>query len=176
MSLHALRDHYERYLGAITASETLGEMELVQCERPEFTTIATLGLSQERITVVYPQELLCSVKSEQAGAANIIIRGVLDVVESSGRGMVHQNLISNPEPLLTGTDIHGVLVAAHPYLDDEFNVLFGPGREVLVDLMTLIPITGAEAQYARTRGPEALLDALEAANPDLADVTRPSAV
>ncbi|MCM2248944.1 hypothetical protein, partial [Klebsiella pneumoniae] len=75
---------------------------------------------RKQITVIYPQELVCSVKPEQAGAAQVLIQATLDVISTAGRGMVHQSVITHAEPLLAGTDIHGVLIAAHPYLGDEF--------------------------------------------------------
>lgn len=174
MSLDFLRAHYERFLGDLTASSTSDEIEVAQWGRPEFASASTLGLCRERITAIYPQELVCSVRPNQAGAANVLVEATLEVIANTGRGMVHQSVISNSEPLLAGTEIHGVLVAAHPYLDDEFNVVFGPGRAVLVDVMTLIPITATEAARARGGNVETLLDAFEAANPDLTDVTRPS--
>ncbi|GAB2677378.1 hypothetical protein GCM10027271_42770 [Saccharopolyspora gloriosae] len=176
MNLDVLRAHYARFLGDITESQSEDEIEIAQWVRPEFASVSTLGLCRKRITVIYPQELVCSVKPEQAGAAQVLVRATLEVIASSGRGMVHQSVISNPEPLLAETQIHGVLVAAHPYLDDEFNVLFGPEKSVLVDVMTLIPLTAAEAARARGGNAEELLDAFEAANPDLTDVTRPSAL
>ncbi|WP_258349010.1 suppressor of fused domain protein [Saccharopolyspora gregorii] len=176
MNLDVLRAHYARFFGVLTASEIADEIEIARWDRPEFASVSTLGLCRKRITAIYPQELVCSVKPEQAGAAQVLVRGTLEMIASLGRGMVHQSVITNEEPLLPETDIHGVLVAAHPYLDDAFNVVFGPGRTVLVDIMTLIPITAAEAALARGGNVERLLDAFEAADPELTDITRRSVV
>lgn len=165
--------HFEQYLGQGQRAEVLDRgAELWRYERPEFVSFATRGLSALPIAAVHPQELVCSVEHGQDGAAAFLVRALFEMSLENDRGPVDDQVIPNDKPLLAETDITGLLVSAHPYLDDEFNVLFGENRQVLAEVMTLIPLTSGETAHARTSGVESLLDALEANDPPLLDVTR----
>jgi len=147
-------------------------VEIWRHERPEFVSFATHGLAALPITAVYPQELVCSVKPGQDGAALYIVRATLELVLQSRRGLVNNQIIPNGQPLLARTDISGVLVGTHPYLEDTFSVVFDGERRVLAETMTLIPLTSKEVARAGAAGADALIDFLEEADPPLLDVTR----
>lgn len=173
MTEHALDDHLTRYLGKGRRVTDVDGVEIWRHERPEYVTFATHGLSAQPITAVYPQELVCSVEHGQDGAALYLVETTLKIVHENRRGVVNNQVIRNDQPLLADTDITGVLVGGHPYLDD-FDVIFGADRTVLVELMTLIPLTSGEITQSTSNGVEALLDHLEDTDPPLLNVQRTS--
>ncbi|RSN60645.1 hypothetical protein DMH01_15250 [Amycolatopsis sp. WAC 04182] len=174
MTEQALDEHLTRFLGQGRRVTDVGGVEIWRHERPEYVTFATHGLSSQPITAVYPQELVCSVEHGQDGAALHLVRATLEIVEENRRGVVNNQVIRNNQPLLADTDITGVLVGGHPYLDD-FDVIFGADRKVLVELMTLIPLTSGEVARSTSTGVDALLDHLEDTDPPLLNVQRTSA-
>jgi hypothetical protein len=165
-------EHLTRHLGAGTVDTRIGEVEIWRHERPEFVSFATHDLAGLPITAVYPQELVCSVQSGQDGAALHIVRATLELVLQGRRGLVNNQIIPNGQPLLARTNISGILVGAHPYLDDTFSAVFDGERHVLAETMTLIPLTSTEIARAGDSGTDALIDLLEETNPPLLDVTR----
>ncbi|MGY6651562.1 suppressor of fused domain protein [Amycolatopsis sp. TRM77291] len=173
MTEQALDDHLTRYLGQGRREADVGGVEIWRHERPEFVTVATHGLAGQPVTAVYPQELVCSVEHGQDGAALFLVEATLKIIQENRRGVVNNQVIRNDQPLLARTDITGVLVSVHPLLDD-FDVVFDADRKVLVELMTLIPLTSAEVAQSASDGVEALLDHFEATDPPLLDIQRAS--
>jgi Suppressor of fused protein (SUFU) len=82
-------------------------------------------------------------------------------------------VIPNDGPLLSDTQIYGLVDAVSPYLDEGCNVYRGPDGRV-TQLITLLTITGGEVAVYRRDGIDALLDRLEDPSVDLFDVLRPS--
>ncbi|GAA3559579.1 hypothetical protein GCM10022222_49140 [Amycolatopsis ultiminotia] len=124
------------------------------------------------IAAVYPQELVASVRAGQDGAAQHLVRLTLELVLSQRRGVVNNQVIPNGQPLLARTAISGILVGAHPYLEDSFTAVFDDHHRVIAEMMALIPLADSEIAQADSRGIEALIDLLEETNPPLLDVTR----
>ncbi|KFZ80825.1 hypothetical protein ED92_10875 [Amycolatopsis sp. MJM2582] len=175
MTEQALDDHLTRYLGHGRRETEVDGVEIWRHERPEYVSFATHGLSSQPITAVYPQELVCSVEHGQDGAALYLVETTLKIVQENHRGVVNNQVIRNDRPLLAGTDITGVLVGGHPYLDD-FDAIFGADRNVLVELMTLIPLTSSEVARSTSTGVDALLDHLEDTDPPLLNIQRTSTI
>ncbi|WP_344863735.1 suppressor of fused domain protein [Amycolatopsis ultiminotia] len=121
---------------------------------------------------MYPQELVASVRAGQDGAAQHLVRLTLELVLSQRRGVVNNQVIPNGQPLLARTAISGILVGAHPYLEDSFTAVFDDHHRVIAEMMALIPLADSEIAQADSRGIEALIDLLEETNPPLLDVTR----
>jgi hypothetical protein len=167
--------HVGFHLGEGSAEDVVDGVAIWRHERPEFVSFATQGLSDQPITAVYPQELVCSVEHGQDGAAAFLIRLTLQRVLNERRGLVNNQIIRNDQPLLANTLITGVMAGSHPYLDDSFNVVFDDQHNVVAEIMTLIPLTGPEIARADTAGIDALIDTLEQNDPPLLDVTRSSA-
>ncbi|WP_329072555.1 suppressor of fused domain protein [Amycolatopsis sp. NBC_01480] len=165
-------EHLTRHLGAGEVDTRIGNVEIWRHERPEFVSFATHGLAGLPIAAVYPQEFVCSVKPGQDGAALYIVRATLELVLQGRRGLVNNQIIPNGQPLLARTDISGILVGPHPYLEDTFSVVFDGDRQVLAEIMTLIPLTSTEIARASEAGADALIDFLEETDPPLLDVTR----
>jgi hypothetical protein len=167
-------DHLTRYLGAGAPDARVGGVEIWRHERPEFVSFATHGLSATPVLAVYPQELVASVRHGQDGAALHLVEIMLELVIGHDRGVVVGQIVPNGQPLLARTDISGLLVSSHPYLEDGFEAVFADDRRVLAQVMTLIPLTANEIAYAEERGVDALVDLLEDSDPPLLDVTRGS--
>ncbi|UUV32269.1 suppressor of fused domain protein [Amycolatopsis roodepoortensis] len=173
MTEQTLDDHLTRYLGNGTRATDVDGVEIWRHERPEYVSFATHGLSGQPITAVYPQELVCSVEHGQDGAGLYLVQATLEIVQENRRGVVNNQVIRNDQPLLADTDITGVLVCGHPYLDD-FDVIFGADRKVLVELMTLIPLTSTEVALSIRNGVDAVLDHLEDTDAPLLNIQRTS--
>lgn len=167
-----LGDHFTRFLGAGTQVEQLDRgVQLWRHERPEYVSFTTRGLSDLDVAALKPQELVCSVLSGQDGAAAHLVTTMFQEILKTDRGPVVPQLIPSQAPILEHTDIHGLLAASHPYLDDAFNTIADNG-DIRIQIVTLIPLTAAEVQHGQAGGLDALIDALEATNPPLLDVTR----
>jgi hypothetical protein len=76
--------------------------------------------------------------------------------------------------LRVGANVSAVYTALPVYLPDSFHVCRSTPEPVVFAWM--VPITDAEAVFARTRGRAAFEDALEATDPDLLDYSRGSIV
>ncbi|MET3805722.1 hypothetical protein ABIB25_002726 [Nakamurella sp. UYEF19] len=175
MTAAQVEAHFGRFLGAGELVEEYRSIQLWAWRRPEFSSFSTLGLSDAPVTSVFPQEIVCSVLPDQLGAADFLVRKTLDLVLDAGAGLVNEDVIPNGEILLAGTVIEGVLVGPHPMLDDEFDVL-RDGSAVIAEMMTLVPLSGAEIAYSQSESIDALMDRLEEADPPLLDVLRASIV
>ena len=80
------------------------------------------------------------------------------------------------EPLIPGTEIEGVVIVPHPYIEDGFESLVNADGRTELQLLTVVPVTAAEIAYAEEHGPDALYEQWEEQETDLLDVTRTSAV
>ncbi|SEB47284.1 Suppressor of fused protein (SUFU) [Amycolatopsis tolypomycina] len=167
-----LGDHLTRFLGAATQVRQLDRgVQLWRHERPEYVSFATRGLSDLDVAALKPQELVCSVLSGQDGAAAHLVTAMFEQILETDRGPLVPQLIPSQAPILDRTNIHGLLAASHPYLDDAFNTVTDNG-DIRIQIVTLIPLTAAEVQQAQTGGLDALIDTLEVKDPPLLDVTR----
>lgn len=173
MTAAQIQAHLGRFLGAGEMVEEYRSVPLWVWRRPEFFSFTTVGLSEEDITSVVPQEIVCSVLPDQLGAADFLVRLCLDLVLDAGTGLINEDVIPNGEILLAGTVIEGVLIGPHPMLDDGFDVLRDE-RAVIAEMMTLVPLSGAEIAYSQSESISALMDRLEEADPPLLDVLRAS--
>lgn len=79
------------------------------------------------------------------------------------------NVIGPRGALQAGASVSALYVALPVYLPDSFHVLAGPEPIVFA---WLVPITKSEADFVRAHGRDEFETALEAADPDLLDVSR----
>ncbi|AZI58828.1 suppressor of fused domain protein [Nakamurella antarctica] len=169
----AVVEHFSRLLGEGSRVDVVGGVELWKWVRPEFVSFSTVGLCDSPVTAVFPQELVCSVKAGQEGAADYLLRLSLQMVLDGSRGFVAGDLVANGgQVLLTGTLIEGVLLSAHPFMPDHFNVIAAEPGGQPVEILTLVPVTGGEVALANSESVDSLMDVLEKKNPDLADIER----
>lgn len=176
MTRQQVLDHFDDYLGEGEQVDSVGSIAIWRYERDEFVSFVTVGLSESDIRAVYPQELVCSVEEGQDGAADYLVKSTLELVLPAQYGLVDNQVIRNDQPLLARTQISAVLAADHPYLDEQFNVVYDDERNIASMIMTLIPLTTPEADLAQARGIDDLFATLEDRDPPLLDVTRRSAV
>ncbi|MBG0566744.1 suppressor of fused domain protein [Actinoplanes aureus] len=177
-------DHIQSYLGPVRETEpptvTGGNRgyALFFCRTPDddLLSVVTNGLRFQPITAVLPQELVCTVHSVQRKAAHLITALTAEVVMKGRRGLALEQVIPSPGPLVPDSDIGGVIAAAHPYADDEFDMLRSAEGAVELQLITLIPATTGELLYAERHGTGALFEQWETRETDLLDAFRRSAV
>jgi hypothetical protein len=168
-----MAQHLTRFLGAGAQAEQLARnVQLWRYERPEFVSFATQGLSDLDVAALKPQELVCSVQNGQDGAAAHIVTTMLDMIIATDRGPLVTQLIPGKAPILERTNIYGLLAASHPYLDDAFNTVTDDAGAILIQIVTLLPLTAAEVRQGETAGLDALVDTLENTDPPLLNVTR----
>lgn len=174
MNTDAVHRHLVRFLGKPSDAGAVNGVTLWEFTRPEFCSVATVGLSALPVTAPFPQEIVCSVLPGQEGAAHYVVEQLAGLVTSALRGLINDDVIPNGGVLLTGTEICGVLVGGHPYLADGFDILGAPPD--VVEFMTAIPVTQPELDLAESDGVEKLIERLEDLDPPLLDVTRRSAI
>ncbi|WP_031469632.1 suppressor of fused domain protein [Sciscionella sediminilitoris] len=172
MSTQDIDNHMTQYLGEPTVVDAVGPVNIWRHDRPEFVSFATHGLTDAPITAIYPQELVCSVQHDQDGAAAFLIQTMTQMILDGARGLVDEQIIAGEQPILEATAITGIIATSHPYLDDEFNIVFDQDQQVQAELLTLIPLTAPEIDRANRDGVDALFEHLETTDHDLLDVTR----
>ena len=174
MNAEAIRRHLDRFLGKSSDAGAVGGVTLWEFSRPEFVSVATVGISALPVVAPFPQEIVCSVLPGQQGAAHFLVAQLAGMVTAAAAGLINDDVIPNGGVLLTGTQMCGVLVGGHPFLSDGFDVLGTPPD--VVEFMTVIPVTQPELDLAAAAGVNALIDRLEQLDPRLLDVTRGSAL
>lgn len=143
----------------------------------QLISIVSNGLRFQNITAVLPQEILCTVWAAQRKAAHLLVPLTAELILRRGSGLMLDEVVPSPEPLIPGTAIQGVVAAGHPYIeDDDFNSLADSTGQVELQLITLIPMTAAEIQFAEHRGVDELYAIWEERETDLLDTARQSAV
>ncbi|WP_328475264.1 suppressor of fused domain protein [Actinoplanes sp. NBC_00393] len=171
-------EHIQAYLGPVRETEPPTDgYALLFCRTPDddLASVVTNGLRFQPITAVLPQELVCTVHAAQRKAAHLITALTAELVMKSRRGLVLEQVIPSPHPLIPHSDIGGVIAAIHPYADDDFDTLHSPGDAAELQLITLLPATTGELLFAEQHGTEALFQRWEAKETDLLDVFRRSA-
>nr|WP_237694871.1 suppressor of fused domain protein [Streptomyces sp. SID5468] len=139
-------------------------------------SVVTNGLRFQKITTVMPQELVCTLNEEQRDQAHLITVLTAKLVITMGEGLMFDQVIPSPEPLVEGTDMRGVMTMAHPYCDEDFELLLDDQGRAELQIITLVPVTGAEVAFVREHGTDALLERWEEQEVDALDVYRASAV
>jgi hypothetical protein len=138
--------------------------------------VVTNGLRFQRIRAVVAQELVVTVQARHERAAHYLAKITADQVIQTGVGLVYDQVVMADNPLIPGSQIQGVIASTHPYVDADMEDMRDPEGETELQLLTLIPITGAEGGLARQQGADALYDRWEQQETDLLDITRPSAI
>lgn len=183
-SPHPVVDHVQAAFGPDARGGLLGpvadgvDVRLVLGAGRAFAAVYTTGLSDRPITTVFPQEIVCFVRPDQWAAARHLVEVVAAGVLDRGRGLVLGDVIRGPAPVLADTAIVGVLAAGNGYLGDSFDAIRGADGAVVTHLVTIVPVTAAEADLLQSRpdAESALFEAMAAKQLSELDVTRSSAV
>jgi Suppressor of fused protein (SUFU) len=145
---------------------------------PGVQVLCTLGLSNVLLRVgegtrKLRQELVAMFR-EIDGPRNF--PGILQQLgmDALGSGAAHAlgDVIGPRGELRAGSSVSALYTALPVYLPDSFHVCRRTPDPVVFAWM--VPITDAEAEYARRQGREAFEAALESADPDLLDISRES--
>jgi hypothetical protein len=177
--------HLERYLGEArefeepTVAGPNRGFGLFFCHSRDgrLISVVTNGLRFQQLTVVLPQELVCTVRSEHRKAAHLLVALSAELVLRRGAGLILDEIIPAPGPLVPGTGIEAVVASVHPYVDTEdFNTLTDDTGRTELQLITLLPATRAEFELADRAGIDELFGTWEDTETDLLDPTRTSAV
>jgi hypothetical protein len=177
-------DHVTAYLGEVERVDP-GESEdgdrgydLLFCHHEELdmVSVVTSGLRYYELEGELPEELVCSVRSEQAELARYVVDTVAQMVLGEGTALDYGQLIPSAEPLLADVEIQGVITLAHPYAEDGFDLLANDEDEVELQLISLVPVTKAEADEIEANGVEAVDVRWQEDDTDLLDLSRPSAI
>lgn len=181
--------HCEHHLGSIVsgwstdASGARLPFQVVLFEKsplPSVRVLCTLGLSDVPLRVGQGtrrvrQELVAMFR-ETDGPRNL--PGILQqlAVEALAEDTAYAlgEVVGPRGELRAGTTVSAFYTALPVYLPDSFHVCRSTLEPVVFAWM--VPITDAEAAFARMRGRDAFEDALESTDPDLLDPSRISIV
>ena len=180
--------HLEAYLGEMRGGtpgdESTPDRVQVATFAPDSpfegaTTLVTLGLSQYHLDqpsgAGIHQELLMHFRTqnEPGNAAGVLFQVAAELI-ARGTGLTRGEVIGPRGRLFGSGDTTALLAAAPGYLPDDFAICRESTRTIA--LVWLVPITTIEAHFVRAHGWRAFEDALVAADPDLADIGRPSVI
>jgi hypothetical protein len=141
-------------------------------------SVVTNGLRFQRITAVFPQELVCTVHEQQRKQAHLLVPLTAEIVMRRRAGLRLDEVImsADPGPVIPGTEIAGLVAATHPYAAEGFDTLPDPDGKPQLQLITLLPATRAELTYAGEHSVDDLYSAWEDQATDLLDTHRRSAI
>lgn len=172
--------HVEKYLGRVRGAETRQPgpdgYHLVYCDHADgrYVSVLTSGLRMRTAGAPLPQELVCTVLSEQEHHGRHLTGAIAELLTESRSRVGYGALIMNDRPLLPDTDICGALAAPHPYVADGFDMLLDAAGEPVLQIITLIPISRGEAQLVARYGSDVLYERWEQDDSNLTDVQRAS--
>lgn len=179
-----LHEHNTEHLGKFRYAEP-AEIEgrnrgydLVFFDNDEYpvTSVVTNGLRFQDVTSLLPEELVCTLRNGQEGFAHHIVDITAGLVLRNQRGIEYDSILVNATPLIDDTEIHGVLGYPSPYFGDEFDLLRDSDGQPVLQLITLLPITQKEAEFAGENSPDELWDIWQEHRTDLLDINRRSAL
>jgi hypothetical protein len=177
-------DHIQEFLGPVTSAEppTIDGgnrgFAIFFCDSTDgdLVSAVTNGLRFQKITAIMPLELACTLHKDQQSAARVLIALTATLTIQKGEGPAFDQVIPAPEPLIPGTEIEGVMIVPHPYIEDGFESLLNSEGQTELQILTLVPVTAAEIAFSEENGPDALYEIWEEQETDLLDINRPSAV
>jgi hypothetical protein len=179
-----LVEHLERFLGPVEGGTPGDDSTPVGVQVIRFgadapfagvTTWATLGLSNHHLTQPggrgLHQELVMHLPNarQPANIAGVLFQVAAELIER-GQGLALGEVIGPRGQLFTQSEMTALVAAAPVYLPDSFGVCDTAAAPVV--LTWLIPVTAAEAQFARAHGWPALEAVFVAQDPDLTNIDR----
>ncbi|GAA0523963.1 suppressor of fused domain protein [Saccharopolyspora thermophila] len=177
-------DHFERRLGPVQRVESArseqGEnrgydLVFYENDEPPITTVATNGLRFQSITSMLPEELVCSLRSEQKHIAQYLTDSIASLIIKNRRGMEYGAIFQNDQPIIEETQIIGVIAHTSPLFDEAFN-LFPNATAPTLQIISLVPITAPEVDFVRSEGADMLFEVFHLNRTNILDVRRRSAV
>jgi hypothetical protein len=183
-----LIDHLEGYLGEIVAGFNFGEPgpPPFQVARfgggllPGVGAIATIGLSghvlhQTSGNQLRHELLFLFPASGDPASFPAILKELGDDCLKTHHAYARGEVIGPRGPLIPGSRCEALYVAPPAYYPEDFEVYEEPELPPIV-IAWLVPITAAEARFAREHGPERFEAEVHRIDPDLLDFGRESFV
>jgi hypothetical protein len=167
--------HVERYLGPVRRTRATGDgFAIAVHEQPSMVSAVTDGLPA--LSTPLPLEFACSARPGQEDEAVRLVEMFADLTVRSGSEVEYDDGFVGEDPLISGTEILGLLAAPHPYADEMFNLFRDSGGELRLQFVTLVPVTGPEGRHLRDHETGELFELWESRGTDLLDLHRASAV
>lgn len=177
-----LAENLERYAGKPSGAEppnVRGEnrgygLVFFHLDQYHLTSIISSGLRFQPLGAEPAQELACTVYKEQAEAARHLVDLTAELMVQQRTFLIPDQIVPNEQPLLPGTEIHGVLASGHPLFPPEFTRFTDPGGVEQLQVFTLLPVTLGELNYILDHGVTALRQQWARFEIDVFDLGRPS--
>lgn len=178
-----LLEHLQQRLGAVREVESANsergnrgyDLTFYEVQEPPVTTVVTNGLRFQRIASVRPEELVCSLQSDQKHIAHYLVDSIASMIIRNERGMEYGSIFENDRPIIEDTEIIGVIAHASPLFDEGFNY-FPSADDPTLQIITLVPITAAEVDFVRNEGADMLFEVFHLNRTNILNVRRRSAV
>jgi hypothetical protein len=183
--IEIVRQHYTRFWGKARASHAVkmghGHMEIDEygqqpCEGA--VTLATVGLSdlggrtQPRTTRPLRQEFVfCCYESFMRPDVIALVAAVGEQLVASNDPLRRGDVLGPAGPILECSTMEALYACPPTYYQDEFATI--AVNNLAIPVMWLIPIHRSEAAWIAKHGFSDFESHLEAADPDLMDLTRP---
>ncbi|PKW13984.1 suppressor of fused domain protein [Saccharopolyspora spinosa] len=179
-----LAESLERHAGVPTGAEPPNAhgtnrgygLVFFHLEQYHLTTVISTGLRFQPLGAEPAQELACTVYTEQAEAARHLVDLTAEVLVQQRTHLVPDQIVPNEQPLLPGTEFHGVLASGHPLFPPEFTRFTDPDGVEQLQVFTLLPVTLGELNYILDNGVTALRQQWARFEVDVFDLGRPSVV
>lgn len=179
-----LAESLERHAGVPTGAEPPNVhgtnrgygLVFFHLEQYHLTTVISTGLRFQPLGAEPAQELACTVYKEQAEAARHLVDLTAEVLVQQRTHLVPDQIVPNEQPLLPGTEFHGVLASGHPLFPPEFTRFTDPDGVEQLQVFTLLPVTLGELNYILDNGVTALRQQWARFEVDVFDLGRPSVV
>ncbi|WP_433602205.1 suppressor of fused domain protein [Nocardia sp. CA-135953] len=152
--------------------------DLVFFDNEEYpvTSVITNGLRFQELSSLLPEELVCTLRTGQEGFAHYLVDVTAGLVLQNRRGLEYDSVLVNDSPLIKETEIHGVMGYPSPFFGDEFDLLRDADGQPVLQLITLLPITQQEAEFASENSPDELWEIWQENRTELLDINRGSAL
>jgi hypothetical protein len=141
---------------------------------PGVATVTTNGVRFQRLTAMLPEEFTCTLQEDQEHIARYLVDTVAGLAISSGRGLDYEQVVKNERPIIADTRMHGILATPSPFFGHAFDLYRDDKGEPAVQIITLVPVTAAEADFVEEADAEELYDIWRENRTNLLNVYRES--
>jgi hypothetical protein len=143
---------------------------------PGVASVTTNGVRFQQITSMLPEEFTCSLQEDQEHIARYLVDTVAGLAISSGRGLEYEQVVKNEQPIIADSQMQGILASPSPFFGGEFDLYRDDNGQPVLQIITLIPVTAAEADFVEEADAEELYDIWRENRTNLLNVYRESAL
>ncbi|PTM57644.1 suppressor of fused domain protein [Desmospora activa] len=178
-----LFEHLEQRLGSVQKVESARsdqgnrgyDLAFYRVDEPPITTVVTNGLRFQSITSMLPEELVCSLRSDQLHIAHYLVDSIASLIIRNKQGMEYGSIFDNRQPIIEETEITAVIAHTSPLFDEALN-LFPDSNTPTLQIISLVPITAFEVDFVQKEGADMLFEVFHLNRTNILDVRRHSAV